>query len=328
MLSRSKQLLGKAKAAMISAIEIYNKPDFAYREETFAILAINAWELLLKAKVLADNNNQLRSVWVYERRKTKLGGKSKKLYIKRNRAKNPQTMGLGSLIKILDENPLVRFDPALKDNLQALIEIRDNAVHFMNAGVDLAKQVLEIGTASLRNFVELVSQWFQDDLPMYVPCLMPIGFLPPPGTALGLSCSKEEAAVVEYVSHLIRHRSNGSSEFSVALDVNLSFTRTQETAATRVTTSNDPDAMNIHMSDEVIRERYRWDYTQLTTKLKERYIDFEVTNKYHRIRKAVTGNPAFVHRRLLDPENPRSQKKDFYNPDILRQVFDKEYTRR
>jgi hypothetical protein len=35
---------------MISVIAIYNKPDFKYRDETFAILATNAWGLLLKAR--------------------------------------------------------------------------------------------------------------------------------------------------------------------------------------------------------------------------------------------------------------------------------------
>ena len=39
-----------AIAATVGAIEIYNKPDFPYRSETFCILAINGWELLLKAK--------------------------------------------------------------------------------------------------------------------------------------------------------------------------------------------------------------------------------------------------------------------------------------
>ena len=42
-------LIDKSIGSMLSAIEIYNKPDFKYREETFAILAINSWELLLKA---------------------------------------------------------------------------------------------------------------------------------------------------------------------------------------------------------------------------------------------------------------------------------------
>ena len=50
MKSRSKELLDRAIAATVAAIEIYNKPDFPYRSETFCILTINGWELLLRAK--------------------------------------------------------------------------------------------------------------------------------------------------------------------------------------------------------------------------------------------------------------------------------------
>ncbi|WP_373874268.1 DUF3644 domain-containing protein [Aeromonas caviae] len=35
-------MLEKSVAAMLSAIEIYNKPDFRYREETFSVLCINS----------------------------------------------------------------------------------------------------------------------------------------------------------------------------------------------------------------------------------------------------------------------------------------------
>ena len=44
---------------MVAAIEIYNKPQFSYRPQSFAILALNAWELLFKAKWLADHKNHL-----------------------------------------------------------------------------------------------------------------------------------------------------------------------------------------------------------------------------------------------------------------------------
>lgn len=37
----------RAEAAVLAAIELYNKPDFRYREEAFAILILNAWELIL-----------------------------------------------------------------------------------------------------------------------------------------------------------------------------------------------------------------------------------------------------------------------------------------
>jgi hypothetical protein len=64
MKARAKQLLDQASAAMLAGIEIYNKPRFIYRAQSFAILAMNAWELLLKAKWLTDNNNRVSSLYV------------------------------------------------------------------------------------------------------------------------------------------------------------------------------------------------------------------------------------------------------------------------
>jgi hypothetical protein len=87
--ARSKELLDRAVAATVAAIEIYNKPDFLYREEAFAVLAINGWELLLKAKWLADNGNKVSSLYVMEPRTKKDGSKSKKLRFKETRSGNP-----------------------------------------------------------------------------------------------------------------------------------------------------------------------------------------------------------------------------------------------
>ncbi len=67
MKSRSKEMLDRAKAAMVAAVEIYNKPGFPYRAETFVILAINGWELLCKAKWLSDHDNRRVCVEVVER---------------------------------------------------------------------------------------------------------------------------------------------------------------------------------------------------------------------------------------------------------------------
>ena len=52
MKSNVESLIEKSVACAVSAIEIYNKPDFKYREETFSILMINSWELILKAKII------------------------------------------------------------------------------------------------------------------------------------------------------------------------------------------------------------------------------------------------------------------------------------
>lgn len=45
----AKSLLNNSISAMISTIEIHNKPEMRYRYETVVILLLNSWELLLKA---------------------------------------------------------------------------------------------------------------------------------------------------------------------------------------------------------------------------------------------------------------------------------------
>jgi len=60
-----RHLVRNAVAAITAAIELYNKPRISYREEAVAILAINAWELLLKA-LLSINK---RSIYYPKRHK-------------------------------------------------------------------------------------------------------------------------------------------------------------------------------------------------------------------------------------------------------------------
>lgn len=52
--------------AAVAAIEVYNKPAFAYREEAFALLMTNAWELLLKAKWVMDHSDAEESLYLPE----------------------------------------------------------------------------------------------------------------------------------------------------------------------------------------------------------------------------------------------------------------------
>jgi uncharacterized protein DUF3644 len=56
----SDDIAQKSVQAAISAIEIYNKPNFSYREEAFALLMTNAWELLIKAKWVLDHAEKER----------------------------------------------------------------------------------------------------------------------------------------------------------------------------------------------------------------------------------------------------------------------------
>lgn len=175
MKSLSKELLDRAIGAMVAAIEIYNKPGFPYRAETFAILAINGWELLLKSKWLADNGNKLRSLYVYEKRERSDGSKGKKLYIKRTRSGNPQTHSIDFLAKKLVA--MKKLDIAVWSNIQVLIELRDSAVHFYNHAPAFRVRLQEIGTACTRNFSSVIDEWFNKELSEFDLYLMPLAFL-------------------------------------------------------------------------------------------------------------------------------------------------------
>ena len=71
------------------------------------------------------------------------------------------------------------------------------------------------------------------------------------------------------------------------------------------------------MTEEQIREQYPWDYRKLTEECQSRYQDFKCNQKYHSIRKPLLGDERYSYTRRLDPENPKSSKKTFYNPNIL-----------
>lgn len=324
-LSRSSRLLKKAEAALISAIEIYNKPTFEYREETFSILALNAWELLLKSKLLSANDNDPRCLYVRYSPKTKSGKLSRKQQVKRNRSQNILTIGIDSCVLELEKKGIGVPVPVRK-NLEALTEIRDNAVHYLNASPILAKQVLEIGTAALRNFIELGKLWLDLDLSSYSLFLMPIGFLPTPEAVVGIMVSSDERNLVNYLAVLMRESQNDPvHDFHVSLDVNISFKRTSTAAATAVILSNSPDAMPVSISEEDVRKTYPWDYAELKDRLKNRYLDFKENDKFHSLRKKLAVDPRYMKTRFLDPGNPRSSRKDFYNQNIVSR-FDEAYT--
>jgi len=320
-------MMDKSLDAMIAAIEVYNKPSFAYREEAFAILSINAWELLLKARILLVDKNRMSAIIVYERRRKRDGELSKKLYQKKNRSGNPISIGLFKAYDKLINEYGDTLDPLAKKNLEVLIEIRDNAVHFFNKDFDLTKKIHEIGTACLKNYLQFVRQWFGADLSEYRLFLMPIAFFRNVGSVQGIHLNHEERNVLEYVRRLQEEVDDDTArDFNLSLDLDIRVKRVADATATGVQISTAPDAVPVKLAEEDIRERYPWDYKILTTRLSRRDTDFVQNQDYHTVRKKLETDRRFCNTRFLDPDNPRSQRKNFYNPNILTE-FDKHYTR-
>lgn len=321
---RSQLLLEKAIAAMVSAIEIYNKPAFQYREEAFSILAVNGWELLLKAKWLVENDDELESLFIEEKKKD--GLKSQGPNYQLNRSGNPRTSDVSFLAKKLVEKKLITQN--VWTNVQALLIIRDNAIHFYNPSMEIANKLQIVGAASVQNFASLVKKWFDNDLSEFNLHLMPLSFVTLPTQTETVVLNQEEQNFLEYLNRLEAGADETDSQYAVTINFEVKLKRSTNTDAPEFRLTSDPDAIPIHITEEQALQKYSWDYKKLTDKCRARYSDFKSDKRFHGIKKSLCKDESngLCKIRYLDPRNEKSSKKLFYHPDILKE-FDKHYTK-
>lgn len=314
----SKAIADKSVHAAVAAIEIYNKPDFHFREEAFSLLMTSAWELLLKAKWLADHKED----------ETSLVERDSDGKTRQSRSGNQRTHGLGYLATRLLEDKTVGFDSAVHDNIAALIEIRDTSAHFIHKDLQLGRRVLEVATASLQNYLLLVQEWFQMDLSRYNFFLMPLSFYHGFEAITAMSVTKHPEQVQRlfaYLDSLIAQPEVASSKH-VALRLETKFVRSKEPSAMPFRWTDDPSAPVVQLSEEDVLRNYSLTYKDLTRLLRRRYSDFREGEKYHRQRKKIEQEKKYCIIRALDPRNPKSSKQRFYNANIVVE-FDRHYTK-
>ena len=87
-IARYKNLVEKVIEASLAAVEIYNKPKIQYREETFLNLMPNAWEILLKVRMI-QHTDKLQSIHEFQPVYKRDGSKSIRKKTKLNRSGNP-----------------------------------------------------------------------------------------------------------------------------------------------------------------------------------------------------------------------------------------------
>lgn len=320
----SADLAAKSIEAAVAAIEIYNKPSFSYREEAFSLLMTNAWELLLKAKWLADHNEALDTL--YEMTNDQTGGQKPK----ENRSGNPISFGLTYLAAVMVADKTTGLEKATQENLLALVEIRDNAAHLINRDLYIGRRVQEVGTASLRNYLLLAASWFKLDLSQYNFFLMPISFYHGFEAAEPATRADYPHQLQKLLAYLDEREATDTDDAGgqhVALRLETRLVRGKDTAAVEFRYTDDPNASAIAMRQEDILRNYPMTYDLLTAALTERYSDFMVNAKYHRLRQALEPERKFCFPHPQNPTKPEGAVKRLYNGNIF-QEFDKQYTRR
>jgi hypothetical protein len=158
-----KQLVENSIDSFVLSLETINRLSVKYRLESFCMLLCNAWELLMKARIV-DTNGRTAIYSPKERGKTLYCRKCGEItYSPKERGKFRKTLsGQKCAEFIFKEN-----DPVRK-NLEAVIELRDESVHLVISNVP--SDVLELLQSCVLNFHVSLVNWFgislSDRLPL------------------------------------------------------------------------------------------------------------------------------------------------------------------
>ena len=311
------KLLENSLAATLSAIEIYNKPDFKYRNEVFTILIINGWELLLKAKILKDNEDKIESIYALDHE-----GKHKI-----NRSGNPMT------IEVFRAASVLKLDSALQENLNKLIEVRDSAIHFYN-DEDVDYLIYTLGAASLKNYQHLTKEWFDRSLLEYNFYIMPLGFNYKFKTLSLIDVEKKPEAIAKLIKSVSESQSKISQNngFYFICEISAEVKSAKKIVNPDINVAINTDEKDIAIITEIrnLIDQYPLSYKELVEKIKDQIKGIN-QNDVNRIVQKIKNDskysaPNFRNRKQKESfDKTKTMPKNIpfiYNPDAVRHVVD------
>lgn len=318
----AKALRANARSAMFAAIEIHNKPVFAYRYEVCTLLMVNAWELALKSFIA----RKLKSVKL-----VKPDGTTKS-FVK----------CLGCVASKLGKD----FEPT-KQNLEVLYEYRNKVAHFY------AEELEIVILGLLKSTVMFFSDFMEHSLGEKIYeadnlILLPIGFkkaMSPLDFLSNQSATKNSSVEVKDFLQSIKKSSEQLQKqgfadsvianYSIALVAESRIKNADLTAAINSATpqanviavqnvitsanfTNDPTAKQVRISeDTVFSTIFRFAYYDVLKEAKKRFANFIQNQYFHTVMANLKQNPNVARTRLLNPNNPNGQHQTFYSSQIF-----------
>lgn len=135
------RLLEKSKEAFLMAIEIYNKPSIRYRVEGFSFFICNAWELMLKARIVTTQGVDA-------------------IYYKDSQSR---TKTLENCIKLVFTN---EHSPIHK-NLMRIVDLRNTSTHFVVEEYEMV--YIPLFQACVFNYTEKMLEFHNVDITELIP---------------------------------------------------------------------------------------------------------------------------------------------------------------
>ena len=299
------------KAAQV-AIGSYNQPQGIYRKEAFIILMTNAWELLIKGKIIKYHNN-INSIYVRDKNaKTKSGKPYKNQPFIKLKCGNYKTLGFSDIIDTLE-------DANLKRQLSVLYQIRNSVTHSVShTSNSFEKDFLQVATATIRSYVFCTDEWFQHSITSDFP-LIPLAFNIP--SHFEASEKDTNAKLLQFI-HLNHDSIDKNSPHQIFIEANVKFNRTSKKGVL-VHQARQEGLSITQDTEETFCNKYPWSYQRLIEQLKKKYSNFKQDAKFHKVKKEIENKRDYCGTRYLDPNTKKSISKKFYSSNILQEFHGK-----
>ena len=298
-----------AASALLAAIEIYNKPTVEYREQTLALLITNAWEVLLKARLVQLARGKIETIYARDSKSGRFNRDSD--------TGEPFSIGLKLA---LGRVPLPN---EVKANVEGLIQVRNRAAHLGVLSTEARERILSFGTASVHNFVKLSTKWFGQIV--QVPYLLPVGFLGH-ATVVKETYPRRQRDLIKALDDLVHSTDTPSSDYSVVMHVDVNLNRGLSGGG-NIGVTNDPSVPLVRVSDDEALAFYQAAYADVVSACKERYGDFVKNRKFDQQMRLIKADAKCAYERKLNPNSDRSAKTFFYNLEETLGTLDSYYTK-
>lgn len=228
----------------------------------------------------------MRVLYQVETPDTKAGKPGKRQKVRMGSGGNPRTIALGTAIEQTAKLKTDPLPPVAEDNIKAIAEIRNAAIHFINADEGLCERVWQLGTGSLKNFMRAAQDWFGCDLSEHRLFMMPLAFVQPENVA-AVSLKERAREITNLTAFLDelekRHAGIGADKpfvMGLKLEFKLAASRQADAPAVRLTV--DPKAPAVRLSEDELKERFPLTYDTLVEKLQARYSE-PVSERYRNV---------------------------------------------
>jgi len=340
-----KQLLQKARNAAMLAVEFYNKPSVAFKSEGYIVMMIIAWTSVFHAYFL---KNKIKPFY---RKKSAEGKRPRYEYIVENlpngkKVKEKRWWELSECIKqyfngdnsspirknleffiplrnMITHRNIPELDDSIFGECQALLINFNNFIEHHFGEKYAIKQLLSFSlqlAKTPKNFIEVSKEELRkkgaEDVVQYIKTFRS-----------SLTTEQFESSEYSFKAFLIQvrnHQSRDALPLKFIYEKDLTDEQREKLKDIGIVLIKEKQVPK--EDSEMIKGKLTYD--ELCNELKKKIKGFKRNAQFHTLkRKIIEDRPELLYRRKLDPNNPKSVKKDYYFPEIVNE-FKKIYKKR